>query len=130
MSAGGIVVYGEERGVAVVVLAGEQEAYTAPALERRLTRLLDDGTAVVVDLSRATFVDSANLLVLMKARDTAAERGLGLVLQMDESTGEYVRRTFDLTRLTSVLPIFATRAEAIAAARAAGPESQLGTEPT
>ncbi|SRR6266487_1258476 len=125
-----MVVYGEDPGVAVVILSGEQEAYGAEKLERQLAWFLAEEVAVVVDLSRTTFVDSAVLLALMHARKAAEEHGLGFVLQMDESTGWYVRRTFEITRLTSVFPTFMTRAAAVEAARAGGSTPSLGAEPT
>jgi anti-anti-sigma factor len=124
-----MVVYGEAPGVAVVVLVGEHEAFGSARLERQLASLVEEGFAVVVDLSRATFVDSATLLALLRSRRAADERGLGFVLQMDVSTGQYVRRIFDLTRLTSVFATAPTRPEAVAAARAGGAAPQPGTEP-
>ncbi len=124
-----IVVEHEEPGVAVIGLWGEHESYGAPALERRLASLLTEDVAVVVDLSRTTFVDSTTLLALLRARRLAEERGLGFVLQMDDSTGEYVRRTFEITRLTSVFSTSRTRAEAVEAARAGGSAPHLGAEP-
>jgi anti-sigma B factor antagonist len=123
-----ILVWGEQPGVAVVLLSGEQEAYSAPKLEAQLAPLVEEGIGVVVDLSPTTFVDSATLLVLLKARKRAEERRVGFALQMGDSTGASVRRTFELTRLDSIFRISRTRAEAIEIARA-GRSADPGLEP-
>jgi anti-anti-sigma factor len=109
----------EGPGLAVVTLRGEVDAYRASHLEEQLESIFDRGASVVVDLSGATFVDSVTLLALLKARAAAEERGFGFVLLMEESTGYYVLRIFELTRLTSVFTIFRNRADALDAARAA-----------
>jgi len=127
MAYDGITVERAEPGLAVVVLKGEQEAYDSPRLEGLLASLLKEGAAIVVDLSRATFVDSTTLLVLLRARDEAERRGLGYTLQLDESAGGYVYRIFAITRLTSVFTILRTRAEAVGAARSFRPAP--GAEP-
>jgi anti-sigma B factor antagonist len=129
MGENAFVVHRDDSGVAVLVLRGEHEAYGAPRLERELGALLDEGIPVVVDLSAATFVDSSTLLVFLRARKFAAERGLGFVLQMDDSTGRYVRRTFEITRLTSVFSISSSRADAVEVARAGGSAPHAGAEP-
>src|ERR1700730_2789023 len=100
-----IVVSGNHPGISVVLLSGEQEAYTAPKLESQLVPLLEEGFGIVVDLSPTTIVDSTTLLVLLKARQWAEERRLGFALQMDDCTGPSVRRTFEITRLSSVFAI-------------------------
>jgi anti-anti-sigma factor len=124
-----ILVERDDPGVAIVALSGEIEEFGAPKIESRLESLLGGGTAVVIDLSGAVFMDAAALLVLLRARQTAEERGLGFVLWMDESTGPYVVRAFEVTRLTSVFAIARTRSEAVDAARAGGTAAGLGAEP-
>jgi anti-sigma B factor antagonist len=49
-------------GVATVGVAGEVDLYTAPALKQALSDTIDGGArSVLVDLSRATFIDSTTL---------------------------------------------------------------------
>jgi anti-anti-sigma factor len=124
-----IAVERDEPGVVVVALPGEVEEYGAPKLESRLESLLGGGVNVVIDLSQTVFVDAAALLVLLRARKTAEERGLGFVLWMDDSTGPYVVRAFQVTRLTSVFAMARSRSEAVRAARTGGAAANLGTEP-
>ena len=55
-------------GVVTVAVAGEVDLYTAPALKAALGETIDGGARnVLVDLSRATFIDSTTLGVLMGA---------------------------------------------------------------
>jgi anti-sigma B factor antagonist len=51
---------------AVLGVQGELDAYTAPALEERITGLLADGVSdLVLDLSQTGFLDSSGLRALL-----------------------------------------------------------------
>ena len=89
----------------VVALAGEHELYSAARLRPRLEALLADGHPVVVDMRRATFVDSATVNVLIDAKRRADALGLDFSLLIGPETGASVRRLFALTTLDEVLPI-------------------------
>ena len=121
----GIRIEREERDVAIVVLAGEQESYQSARLAPQLDELLDDAVAVVVDLSHATFVDSTTIAVLLSGQREAQRRGVGFVLEMDPSTAIYARRIFEITGLGSLFSIHERREDALAAARA----GQAGARP-
>lgn len=82
-----------------VALVGEHEAYTADKLAKHLHGLLDEGMPVVVDLRRATFVDSTVIGVLIASQKRARELGLGFVLRMGGGTGWPVRRILEVTGL-------------------------------
>jgi anti-anti-sigma factor len=56
----------EQDGVAVIVVAGELDLATAPALDARLAAIA--GEAVVVDLWSCSFLDSSALEVLLRHR--------------------------------------------------------------
>jgi len=77
----------------VLVLEGELDIASAPELRRELDDL--DGDALVLDFTRATFIDSAVLKELLRARVELAERGVRLVLA---GVPAAVRRLMDLTR--------------------------------
>jgi anti-sigma B factor antagonist len=103
--------HGPDRAV-VLVAHGDADLHVAPELRERLTRTIDEGaTALVVDLSEVTFVDSMALGVLLGAtkRMRAAGGHLRLVVARPE-----VRRIFEITLLDRVLAIDATREEALA----------------
>jgi anti-sigma B factor antagonist len=102
-----------EPGVAIVVLEGEHELFSAPKLQRQLEVLIGEGLSLVVDLASATFLDSSVVAVLLRARDSAQDAGVSFAIVVDDSTGEPVRRMFEITGLASILPVVRTRAEAL-----------------
>jgi anti-sigma B factor antagonist len=110
--------------VLVVVVRGEHDIYTAPALRDRLDQALgtqEDGTepaGVVVDLSGATFLDSSILGALLEARRQALERGRGYVVCLGPDPEAGVARILEITGLVPVFPVVRSREEAFEAARA------------
>jgi len=102
-------------GVAVVVVEGEHDVYTAPSLNDQLTVLLDERVPFVIDLTKTTFVDSSVLRVLLEAKRRAEERGLGFAIALGEDESGPVRRVLDITGLVPVLPVHAGRDAAIVA---------------
>ena len=107
-------------GVAVVVVEGEHDVYTAPSLSEELDGLLNDGVPFVVDLSKATFVDSSVLRVLLEAKRRAEDGGIGFAVALGEDDSGPVRRVLDITGLVPVLPVYSARKDAMEAARAGG----------
>jgi anti-anti-sigma factor len=94
------------RGDQVVVeLKGEHEAYTASKLERELSNLLDEGFGIVVDLSRASFIDSKTAGLLLAAHRRARANGTDFRVLLGHETGWPVRRLLDLTGLGTVLDV-------------------------
>ena len=62
-------------------LGGELDASSAPELDRRLRELTAEGhPRVLLDLSGLSFVDSAGVSVLIRAKHDAEERGYTLIL--------------------------------------------------
>ena len=65
-----------EPRAAVAVLAGEHDVSTLPLLRQVLAPLsLDSGLLVVIDLSRATFIDAAVLTALRGVEQAVTGRG-------------------------------------------------------
>ncbi len=108
-----------DAGLAVLTISGEHDLSTAPNLRRRLDSLLDDGTATVVDLSPATFIDSSILGVILDARRRAADREIGLAI-VHANGADAVDRVLDVTGLRAELPVHARREEAFAEASGSG----------
>jgi anti-sigma B factor antagonist len=100
-----------DSGVAVLTISGEHDLSTAPILRRRLEGLLDEGTAVVVDLSPATFVDSSILGVILDGRRRAATAGIGFAI-VHANGADAVARVLEVTGLRAELPVHASRGEA------------------
>ena len=85
-----------EPRAAVAVLAGEHDVSTLPLLRQVLVPLsLNSGLLVVIDLSRATFVDAAVLTALHGVEQAVTGRGgrFGLL----PGTAPAVLRILDLT---------------------------------
>jgi anti-sigma B factor antagonist len=111
----------EERlGSATIVLAitGEADMLVASELQDRLREVVDDGlSAVVIDLTGATFVDSTALGVLLGAMKRQRARGgrFRVVAPRTE-----IRRIFEMTLLDRVFDLDLSRQDALAAAAGDG----------
>ncbi|MGH3135615.1 MAG: anti-sigma factor antagonist [Gaiellaceae bacterium] len=99
-------------GTVVLAIYGDVDLHVAEELRSRLTAAIDEGLALVIDLSAVTFVDSTTLGVLLGGlkRLRAKEGRLRLV-----APGTEIRRIFELTMLDRVFDLDATRDEALAA---------------
>ena len=83
-----------------VMLRGEIDAHTAPALADALAALTTE--RVVIDLSGVDFVDSSGLRVLIQAHQQADEAGRSLVLARPSTS---VRRLLEISGLNDYLTI-------------------------
>jgi len=104
-----------DRGLAVLTISGEHDLSTAPNLRRRLDGLIEEGTATVVDLSSATFIDSSIIGVILDGRRRAAEEAIGFAVARSNGS-DAVDRVLEVTGLRAELPVHARREEALAAA--------------
>jgi anti-sigma B factor antagonist len=105
----------KDSGLAVLTISGEHDLSTAPNLRRRLNALLDEGTATVVDLSPATFVDSSILGVILDGCRRAGEAQIGFAVARSNGS-DAVDRVLEVTGLRAELPVHARREEAVIAA--------------
>jgi anti-sigma B factor antagonist len=117
MDANPIALDRDEGDVLVVVVRGEHDIYTAPALRERLGEALGASRGMVVDLAGTTFVDSSILGALLEARRQAQERELGFVVCLGDPVEPGVERIFEITGLVPVLPVVRGREAALDAAR-------------
>jgi anti-sigma B factor antagonist len=102
-------------GLAVVSVSGEVDAFSAATLRRELLSVIATGArVVVVDLDATTFVDSVTLGVLLGALRRLQARNGELRIACTEGP---IRRTFELTQLDHVLPLFGSLGEALPPAR-------------
>jgi anti-anti-sigma factor len=98
----------------VVDVAGEIDMETGPAFQQGLMHALGAGRGgLVVDLSHATFMDSAALTSLVNAFDSLRRQGGGRLAIV--ATDARMRALFDVARLDRDFQIFETRADALAA---------------
>ena len=103
----------------MLTISGEHDLSTAPTLRRRIDNLLNEGTATVIDLSPATFIDSSILGVILDRRRRAAEARIGLAVVHDGGA-EAVDRVLEVTGLRTGLPVHTRREEAFAEASGSG----------
>jgi anti-sigma B factor antagonist len=101
-----------DAGLAVLTISGEHDLSTAPNLRRRLDGLLDEGTATVVDLSPATFIDSSILGVILDGRRRAAKAEIGYAV-VHSNGADAVDRVLEVTGLRAELPVHSGREEAV-----------------
>ncbi len=95
----------------VVELSGEVDLYTAPEFKERLLKLIEEGKSrIVVDLSKATFIDSTTLGVLVGGVKRLRPTGGSLALVC---TDPNIIKIFEITGLDRVFPIHASRDEAL-----------------
>jgi anti-sigma B factor antagonist len=99
-------------GVCVIVLTGEADAHAAPELEARLAECCAAPALeqVVVDLTRATFLDSVALSVLINAHKRLKRRGLGLKVVCGDRN---IRRLLTITGLDRLFSLYGSTAEAV-----------------
>ncbi|HVW43201.1 MAG TPA: STAS domain-containing protein [Amycolatopsis sp.] len=92
-----------DRHTAVVAVAGELDASTAPRLsEMVLARLRGTLRAVVVDLSEVDFLAAAGISVLVRANLLARHRGIDL--RIVTGGNRCVARALEITGLAEHLP--------------------------
>jgi len=93
-------------GVCEIRVTGELDVYTAPVLRERLREMIGPAsTAVVVNLSELTFIDSTGLGVLVGAFKRAQSVGVDLIL---EEVRPSAVKVFELTGLTRMFRIGST----------------------
>jgi anti-anti-sigma factor len=99
--------------VRVVALVGEHDLSTVDALSDEVDRQFREVTHLVVDLSRATFVDSTVVCALALGGEHARARSacrFAIVAPADT----FVRKAFDMVDLRSIMPTYDTLEEALA----------------
>ena len=95
----------------VIELGGEVDLYTAPEFKERLVQVIEDGKKnLVVDLSKATFIDSTTLGVLVGGVKRLRPSGGSLALVC---TDQNISKIFEITGLDRVFPIHGSREEAL-----------------
>lgn len=102
----------------MIALRGELDVATVPEFGDALREAMDSGcTALVIDLSELTFLDSTGLMVLLNGLRRVRRKDGRLVLAC---TNPSVLRLFDVTGTSATFTIVETREQAIEAARKEG----------
>jgi anti-sigma B factor antagonist len=95
---------------AIVLAAGELDAFAAPDLDSAFTEVRGE-QRVLADLDRVSFMDSTALGLIVRAARELDEIGVELRVVLPSGSA---RRIFEITALDRVLPVAATRQEAVA----------------
>ena len=95
------------------MLEGEHDVYTAPSVTGRIDSCLSEGVPIVVDLSRASFIDSSILEGLDRCAEQLGGEEPWLRRLRDQSEDSYVRRVFEVARAQELFTIVSSQAEAI-----------------
>lgn len=106
-------------GVETVLLEGEHDLGTLPQV-REAFEAVSGESALVIDLSPATFIDSSILGAILDARRAAGESGSGFAVVCD-GAAEPVRRVLEVTGLAEELPVHPNRDAALEALAVAPP---------
>jgi len=94
----------DTRRIVLIESEGSLDAYTAPRVRDRIAKLTTAGVnCFVIDLAKATFIDSAGLAVLVSALKRSRQTG-GDVKLVWPST-ENSRRILRLTHFDQVIDI-------------------------
>ena len=83
-------------GRAEVALRGELDLASGPRVQAELTRLIEAGATVRLDLSELDFMDSAELVAILTAVQRARQRDGSF--EVERSLRPSVQRLFELTR--------------------------------
>ena len=102
-------------GIRVLVLRGEHDLSTAGDVRAHMEEAVGAGGDVVVDLSEAGFIDSSILGVLVAGYRTATGAEQPRRFAVVAVPGGSVTRLFDLVSVSDLIPVYATRAEAVSA---------------
>lgn len=86
-----------------VRVTGEVDLCTAPELELSLTREIDAGSKVLLDLSRVSFIDSSGLRAIAMAARMAQSNGSAL--ELDSSLPDQARRVIEISGLHGLLGV-------------------------
>jgi len=104
-------IIGPDGDCAVLLIAGELDAYTAPFLRDRMRDLTAVGVRhVIADLRQVDFLDSTGLGVLVGGLKRFREHGGSLAPVVTKTS---ILKIFQITGLTAVLPPHPTVADAI-----------------
>ena len=102
-----------QQGTWLLTLEGEHDLATLPGLEQQMQRLGSPGTRVVVDLTRATFIDCQVVGWLLRWSERARhidDMHLAVAIGQD---GSCAKRIIDLLNAAETIPCYATLIEAL-----------------
>jgi anti-anti-sigma factor len=105
----------QESTVAVFSITGRLDALSAPDVEKKLNRWLEQNeTRLVIDLEGLDYISSAGLRILLSAAKKMKTRE-GVLFLARLQAG--VKQVFDISGFASIIPIYETVGAALEAAK-------------
>jgi len=83
-----------------VVLTGEMDLSVAESIRGQLTRAVDSGADIAVDLSQVAYIDSSCIRELLRAQAAAEMRGSSFVVV---EPSDQVRRVLEIADVMSLM---------------------------
>ena len=110
-----------EEDIPVLDVTGEIDIYTTPQFKEAVSEAIDQNKpAIVINMTKVTYMDSSGFGTLLSA--TKRLRPLDGALYLS-GCNEAIQRMLQITRLNTIFGVYATEAEAIAAAKATPAET-------
>ena len=101
-----------DAGFSVIRLQGEADAYTAPRVRDDLAVAIGADAPLVIDLTRATFIDSTIVGVMLESMKQCEQLDRKFLLLLPDDVAPQVHRLFELTGLERMLPVVRSWEEA------------------
>jgi anti-sigma B factor antagonist len=106
----------KSKGIAIIDLAGEVDAFTSSRFREIMMDIIEGGgTNLIINMTDVQYIDSSGLGALVGGLKRATERKGRITLICERPQ---VRKVFEITGLEKVFPIFSTEQEALEAASA------------
>lgn len=116
-----------EDNIPVLDVTGEIDIYTTPQFKEAVSAAIDQNKpAIVINMANVTYMDSSGFGTLLSA--TKRLRPLDGALYLS-GCNEAIQRMLQITRLNTIFGVYATEAEALAAAKASPAEAPSETVP-
>lgn len=97
--------------ISIFKVLGRLDSNTSPDFEKEITEVIDNGGQnIVIDFETLDYISSAGLRVILKTAKTLKQSAGKLVLC---SMKDYVREVFEISGFDSILPIVATKEDAL-----------------
>ncbi len=101
----------KQDNTAVVSVEGRVDTLTAPAFEQKMLEWIDGGeNRLVLDLSKMEYISSAGLRAFLVTAKRAKANGGGLACCCLQ---DMVRRVFEVSGVSSVIPVYPSADEAL-----------------
>ncbi len=110
-----------EDDIPVLDVTGEIDIYTTPQFKEAVSAAIDQNKpAIVINMANVTYMDSSGFGTLLSA--TKRLRPLDGALYLS-GCNEAIQRMLQITRLNTIFGVYATEAEALAAAKSSPAEA-------